>query len=655
MNKPMISPSKLSACITQCPQPFPYPPLPPSTDALRILTLSPGAFTDPLTGTLTAAPFASKPRYAALSYTWGPSHPDLDAVIQILNVPLAITINEHSFPIHANLFLALLHLRSKTHPLPIWIDAICINQSSLPERNTQVAMMGFIYSRAQTVVAWVGIREINLSASGAEPLKILARERQDGVVEDLAAALAERRKVSKTSKEPSNNTFDFARIAESGYWKRLWIVQEVCLARELVLVFGGKMWRFEEVAGWDMLERARAGVGKEMVNVLEARAGRHGEGMRFENLVERFMEMGCQEDRDRVFGLLGLATDVRAGAEDRDRDDDVKDHLESFGLREDCGDGGFKRKRGTGAIRVDYSRKYYDIWAEAIEAVFFRVRPMSSRFEDSTLSSHEREASIVRTAGIVQAALRGNVEFEVSSTGGTAATQSPMIIKAMGYLAGEITELGPGYSALVGSFRAQQGWLNTCEMAYDDSNDLETIRALNEAYSTRLLAFGNEELHRIREIQSPSVIAWHGEKDCLQPARVELEQMYERLWGGLRQRRMQGATNNGPGEHRICIGTEHVIALVPPSTAVGDVIVRFWGCDAALVMRPAGCINEPLDGESAGVPFFLLVGRADVAGKTADAKRFPADKTSEDKTLVWVHLGLEVLQMLTASIAASSR
>ena len=38
-----------------------------------------------------------------------------------------------------------------------WIDAICIQQSDVSERNHQVRMMGLIYKRAAFVLAWLGM------------------------------------------------------------------------------------------------------------------------------------------------------------------------------------------------------------------------------------------------------------------------------------------------------------------------------------------------------------------------------------------------------------------------------------------------------------------------------------------------------------------
>jgi hypothetical protein len=55
---------------------FPYPPLPVGVDAIRILTVEPGDFSNPLISTLTSVAFSSKPRYVALFYTWGNPYPD---------------------------------------------------------------------------------------------------------------------------------------------------------------------------------------------------------------------------------------------------------------------------------------------------------------------------------------------------------------------------------------------------------------------------------------------------------------------------------------------------------------------------------------------------------------------------------------------------
>jgi hypothetical protein len=39
----------------------------------------------------------------------------------------------------------------------LWADAICINQSDINERNTQVKLMGEIYRTATRVHVWLGL------------------------------------------------------------------------------------------------------------------------------------------------------------------------------------------------------------------------------------------------------------------------------------------------------------------------------------------------------------------------------------------------------------------------------------------------------------------------------------------------------------------
>jgi Heterokaryon incompatibility protein (HET) len=100
----------------------------------------------------------SLPPYVALSYTWGDSVPRMGNEYN--------DKNHRKYPIHADgglmcvrrsLFQALLLLRdSRYQTFPVWIDAICINQNELDERNSQVFPMEDIYSQATTVVFWLG-------------------------------------------------------------------------------------------------------------------------------------------------------------------------------------------------------------------------------------------------------------------------------------------------------------------------------------------------------------------------------------------------------------------------------------------------------------------------------------------------------------------
>lgn len=72
------------------------------------------------------------------------------------------TCNEHVLKVHYNLYTALPYLARRVgerEPLPIWIDAICINQHDEAEKMVQIALMNRIYKRAQTVWVWLGLAQ----------------------------------------------------------------------------------------------------------------------------------------------------------------------------------------------------------------------------------------------------------------------------------------------------------------------------------------------------------------------------------------------------------------------------------------------------------------------------------------------------------------
>jgi hypothetical protein len=83
--------------------------------------------------------------YEALSYTWGA--PKGTRPIFCHGSTILVTPNCEQ---------ALLHLRNKSKPRNMWIDAICINQESIDEKNQQVPLMGDIYRAATRAVLWLG-------------------------------------------------------------------------------------------------------------------------------------------------------------------------------------------------------------------------------------------------------------------------------------------------------------------------------------------------------------------------------------------------------------------------------------------------------------------------------------------------------------------
>lgn len=86
-------------------------------------------------------------QFEALSYSWG--NEAADRTLSLGNTP---------FFIKPNLEAALREFSKGKVERLLWIDAICINQADLNERNEQVRMMSLIYQQAARVIIWIGPR-----------------------------------------------------------------------------------------------------------------------------------------------------------------------------------------------------------------------------------------------------------------------------------------------------------------------------------------------------------------------------------------------------------------------------------------------------------------------------------------------------------------
>jgi hypothetical protein len=83
--------------------------------------------------------------YEALSYVWGNA-----------NKKLPVFLHGHRFDATTNLHAALSQLRNHTLERILWIDAICIDQQNLEEKEHQIQFMATIYARAYRVIVWLG-------------------------------------------------------------------------------------------------------------------------------------------------------------------------------------------------------------------------------------------------------------------------------------------------------------------------------------------------------------------------------------------------------------------------------------------------------------------------------------------------------------------
>ncbi|CVK95821.1 related to heterokaryon incompatibility protein [Fusarium mangiferae] len=164
--------------------------------------------------------------YEAISYAWGSSEDKA-----------TIRINETTLQVTQNLKEALTYLRHESKPRSLWIDAICINQSDVDERNSQVRLMGCIYSSASCVISWLGLKDDPIDyVEQIKKARSLIELIRSCSTDELFSLL-----LDSSSKEDLEELFEDGlyslqlvigeRKYRPPYWRRAWIIQEVSLAR----------------------------------------------------------------------------------------------------------------------------------------------------------------------------------------------------------------------------------------------------------------------------------------------------------------------------------------------------------------------------------------------------------------------------------------
>jgi len=228
---------------------FKYTPLITTKNEIRLVTIEPALSSSaPIIASLHHASFDNNPEYDALSYTWGSP---ID--------PVAITLNDQAFNVTQSLHLALTSLRLPNTPRTLWIDAICINQFSIPERNVEVRRMRTIYKRCAHTLIWLGPAfrnsDILLEFMAWEDKRLLDPN-LDGLTDKEASERYER---CMADMKYQDIWVALKELTELPYWQRMWIVQEVAFGTSPQVCVGSKSCSF-----WDALIRVLSSLAAEM-------------------------------------------------------------------------------------------------------------------------------------------------------------------------------------------------------------------------------------------------------------------------------------------------------------------------------------------------------------------------------------------------------
>ncbi|KAL8908306.1 MAG: hypothetical protein Q9171_005514 [Xanthocarpia ochracea] len=302
-----------------------YEPLAPHE--IRLLRFTPD---DDLVADLERVVLHDAPPYIALSYTWGRA-PYRKG--RSLSAKYSITLNSQLFEVQENLHDALLYLVPEVRKKSclLWVDAICINQSDVQERNTQILHMRYIYEHANMVFGWLGVpfsdEETSLATSIMRNFNIVLR---DGLAEHNGNMNAVAAQISPSNKdiypEPGTDCYKgwlgIREIFNQRYWKRIWIYQEAtgtaptrfCCGNEYfdTVLLNASVYMAHHFAEFGDIDFHFRDVARGPAFALSAFRDngvcKYGDTLL--ELLEFLRTTESSEPRDKVYALLGFASDL---------------------------------------------------------------------------------------------------------------------------------------------------------------------------------------------------------------------------------------------------------------------------------------------------------------------------------------------------------
>ncbi|KAJ9652499.1 hypothetical protein H2198_008247 [Neophaeococcomyces mojaviensis] len=284
---------------------FQYKPLDRSKGAIRLVRVFPLHDGNTIQCQIIRAQILTT-EYVAISYVWGSD-----------NGQRTISLNGQQLTVRPNLFSFLRHAAEHRFDSLFWIDAICINQSDVEEKNGHVRHMGAIYANATKVIAWLADKSSvpSLAMCREPPRQWLCCDQHD------RPRPTTRHYLQCDWKVPASLSWELVRHE---YWSRLWIAQELGLAKRVDILWKGRFYSWSRLKCHLGHHIYRKGTPKRQS---EARSKAFMRNLNYiaklpiarylkfvgsgplGNLVPQFANHKCQIGHDHVFGLLSMARD----------------------------------------------------------------------------------------------------------------------------------------------------------------------------------------------------------------------------------------------------------------------------------------------------------------------------------------------------------
>ena len=256
---------------------FEYEPLDTTTDSFRLVRILPSDGDDIYCELSDESHDAQENCYIGVSYSWGAESGDK-----------AIHLNGSQFPVRENLYALLQCLRRQKVRDSLWIDAICIDQNSITEKNHQVAIMAKIYGSAAWVYAWLGE----------------AADDSDWLFDTLSQSIDSEDPDRTFRGQPDRFYLALERFIDRVYWTRFWIVQELVLARDVKLLCGQSTLVWCRIEAFFIYHTIRFRLELTTISqIVDARSS----AKNFEQLFYVFGAKNCSIMHDKIYALLGMS------------------------------------------------------------------------------------------------------------------------------------------------------------------------------------------------------------------------------------------------------------------------------------------------------------------------------------------------------------
>ncbi|KAI4185055.1 MAG: hypothetical protein L6R41_004352 [Letrouitia leprolyta] len=304
-----------SSLTEKAPSTFRYRPLVPPRRSIRLIRISHTLDEGPVSCKLVQSTYPNAD-YIALSYQWG-SLVDRKP-ISINGQQLLVTRNLHDFLATAQ--------KSVNTPW-LWIDAICIDQSNIPERGDQVRRMGDIFAAAREVWVWLGkltVPESTLSFTDVFNLATIT-----GVKESDFRTRARIRLQELRNRNDETWVRLLARVCNHDYWDRLWVTQEFIKARSVKILVGDEyidgehlrdfmtcikhsMYTYPPAGVRKLVQRSGAHALWQSRSLWNNEQGERDDPISYRKLTTMLMThilKKCSDWHDKVYGLISLVDD----------------------------------------------------------------------------------------------------------------------------------------------------------------------------------------------------------------------------------------------------------------------------------------------------------------------------------------------------------